>query len=262
MDLNRLKLIQKVMQSGVTLTPYEAIHLKYLMKRGLLDEAIRLAKSDDVYRDVENIRSGLTPTMANFIIRQAAEASPEEYEDLDFAYENMLRQDEGSAKNGYCGLMLLTQLRLTRAEFNRRHPRKSLLDFDSYSYYHQDIKTFNEVLGSLGENFKFLIMDIDNILTLNYFLNKLIELDDLVCLKHLKMWLSKPRSNYDEDFEFMNGAYLCCSSEIINIILDQNHQSFVNNIEGDLGGLPTDFAESSLRYVKEVLNGIIPKEKL
>lgn len=265
MDTNRTRLIQKVVQSGTKLTPYEAIHLRYLMKKEILNEAMHIVSSSDVYKEVENIRSSLTPVMSDFIIRQTAEDSPDEYENLDFAYESLFQKDEDSIKRGYCGLMLLTQLRLTRAEFandNSKKGRKRILDFESYSYYHQESKTFTETLGTLGETFKLFVMDIDIVLTLNYYLNKLIELEDLTSLKYLKMWLSKPNSNQSKDFGHLNGAYLCCSPEIINTVLDQNHKNYINNIQWDLGGLPSDFAENSLRYIKDVLNEIIPKGDL
>lgn len=264
MYLDRVSLIQKVLAKGVTLTPFEAIHLKYLSRKGILDDIPKALKSTDPYKAIEDTGSSISPYMVEFITQKAAEESHEEYFNLNYAYEYLIDQDSNSSKQGFLGLMLMTQLRLIKAEFQTapiKKVQKSLLHFSSYSYYHLEEKTFTETLETLGSTFKLLIQDIDNILTTNYYLNQLVELSDLNCLHILKMWLSKPEGS-EKDFEFMNGAYLCCGSKIISEILDYNHGSYVSSLERKVGHLPFDFEESSLKYVKDVIRGIVPEGSL
>lgn len=264
MDLNRTTLIQKVIAKGVILTPFEAIQLKYLSRKGILNELINTELSSDMYKTLEETSGPISPFMVNFICQRAREDSPDEYDKYNFAYEGILGQDDDSLKRGYMGLMLITQLRLIKAEFQNIFPekfKKPLIDFDSYSYYHQDIKTFTQVLETLGVTFRLFIQDIDNILTLNYYIGSLVELEDLDCLKLLKMWLSKPKSNHDEDFEHLNGAYLCCDEKIISLVLNNNHQSHFHCIERRVGKLPMDFESESLKYVQRTIKDIVNSAK-
>lgn len=260
MDFNRTTLIQKIMAKGIILTPFEAIHLKYLSRKGTLNELINVARTDDPYKALEERTGPISPYMVSYFTQKAQEESPDEYRIYNSVYEALISEDENCSKRAYMGLMLITQLRVIKAEFQTSFPektRKSLLEFDSYSYYHQDIKTFTEVLNTLGETFQFFIQNINSILTLNYFLSRLIDLDDLNCLRYLRMWLSKPKSNYEEDFEHLNGAYLCCSPEIIKVVLDRNHKNFVSFMERRYGRLPISFEEESLRYVHSIINETI-----
>lgn len=260
MDFNRTTLIQKIMAKGVILTPFEAIQLKYLSRKGTLNELINVARSEDPYKALEQRTGPISPYMVSFFAQKAEEESPDDYRIYNSAYEALITEDENCSKRAYMGLMLITQLRLIRAEFQTSFTEetgKSLLEFDSYSYYHQDIKTFTEVLNTLGETFQFFIQDIDSILSLNYFLSRLMDLEDLQCLRYLAMWLSKPKSNYNEDFEYLNGAYLCCTPEIIKIVLDRHHKNFVNFMERRYGRLPMSFEEESQKYVQGIIDETI-----
>lgn len=260
MDLNRTPLIQKIIAKGIVLTPFEAIQLKYLSRKGILNDLINAERSQDPYKSIEEASGPISPFMVQFIAQKAEEESPEEYRHYNFAYRSMFDQDADSSKRGYMGLMLITQLRLIKAEFQSYFPnktKKTLLDFDSHSYYHEDTKTFTQTLETLAETFRYFIQDIDNILTLNYYLSQLVELKDFVCLELLKRWLSKPKSNYEEDFKYLNGAYLCCNQKMIQLILDRNHQSYVGSLERSVGRLPMDFTQESLRYVQATINETI-----
>jgi hypothetical protein len=259
MDLNKTSLIQKIISKGVVLTPFEAIQLRYLARKGILNDLINVEREANPYLAAERATGPISPVMVNFMVQQTRAESPDEYQEYNFAYESMLDQDSNSTKQAYKGLMLITQLRLIKAEFQAAPLSKtkgSLLDFDSYSYYHHGTKTFTQTLESLGDTFKYFIQDIDNILTLNCYLHELAELKDFQCLSLLKLWLSKPIKSHDRDFEYLNGAYLCCNSEMINLVLDRNHQNYVDGLERHVGHISIDFAENSLKYVKSVLGDI------
>lgn len=260
MDLNRTTLIQKLISKGVKLTPFEAIHLKYLFRKGILNDLIGVEKTKNPYKTAEETRGPISSIMLDFLVQQTKNSSWEEFHRYNTAYEYLIDQDGNSSKMGSMGLMLITQLRLIKAEFKnsiyKKEKIKPLVDFSSYSYYHQETKTFIETLETLGQVFKLFIQDIDNILTLNFYLNQLIEIEDLDCLRFLKMWLSKPEDN-QEDFEYMNGAYLCCSPEIIQIVLDQNHHNYMYNFETKLGKIPVGFENESLSYVQSVIKEIL-----
>lgn len=256
MDLNRTSLIQKIIAKGIVLTPFEAIQLKYLSRKGTLNDLIRAEKSRDLYKSIEEANGPISPFMIQFMVQKAEEESPVEFRHYNYAYKSMFGQDETSAKRGYLGLMFITQLRLIKAEFQNYLPKtanKSLLDFDSYSYYHEDIKTFKQTLEALAETFQYFIQDIDNILTLNYYLSQLVEHGDFMSLELLRMWLSKPKYSYEENFKYLNGAYLCCNQKNIQLILNKNHQSYVWSLERHVGKLPIDFAQESLRYVQTTI---------
>lgn len=259
MDLNRNSLIQKVISKGVILTPFEAIHLKYLSRKGILNDLVDIEKAKDPYREAEETRGSISSFMLDFIVQQTKDSSWEDYHKYNSAYEYLIDQDNNSAKRGSIGLMLITQLRLISSEFSNslnNEIDKSLLNFSYYSYYHQDVKTFSEILETLAQVFKLFIQDIDNILTLNYYLRQLIEIEDLECLQFLKMWLSKPKDD-QKDFKHMNGAYLCCSPEIIQLVLDKNHQNYVYSVGRRVGKLPVGFEEESLFYVQNTIKEII-----
>lgn len=81
-----------------------------------------------------------------------------------------------------------------------------------------------------------------------------MDIEDFNCLRLLKMWLNKPASpDKSEDFEHLNEAYLCCSPEIIQVILDRNHHNYVMSLERRLGKLPLNFEEESLKYIRDVI---------
>lgn len=267
MDNNRTSLIQKIIAKGVTLTPFEAIHLKYLARKGILNDLINVEKADDPYLVAEEANGPLSPFMVDYLAGRAAEESPELYRTYNHAYEYMLDQDNSSEKWGYKGLTLLTQLRLTKSEFLRCIKKGvfiPILNFPSYSYLHQAEAPYQQTLDTLGETFRYFIQDIDDIISLNFFLHELMEPEDFNCLRLLKMWLNKPISTGNaENFEHLNGAYLCCNPEIIQIILDKNHHNYVTSLERRLGSLPLDFEEESLRYVKKTIAETIrPFKKL
>lgn len=260
MDLNRNTLIQKIITKGVILTPFESIHLKYLSRKGLINSLIEIEKTNNPHIGVNRINTPISPYMVSFIANRAAQASPDLYRQYNYAYMAIFDHDSNSEKRGYMGLMLITQLRLIRSEYQRSFRQLkniTLLDASAYSYYHLKQTTFTQTLDVLAQTFKYFIWDIDIILTLNYYLRQLIELEDLSCLKLLRAWISKPRESVDDEFTYLNGAHLCCSESNIKLLLDQHHQSFVSSLETKLNSLPIDFGEGSKQYVLNTMKQIV-----
>lgn len=260
MDFNRSPLIQKLINKGLVFTPSEAIQLKYLSRKGILNDLIQAEKAVDPYKFTEETTGPISQIWVDFLVGRSAEEFPDRYRTYNHAYEFMLDQDRCSENQGYRGLMLLTQLRLTKSEHQRYMNKDVFIElsyFPSYSYVHQSEAPYQQVLHLLGETFKYFIQDIDNILSLNFYLHELMDIEDFSCLRLLKMWLNKPASSdKSEDFEHLNEAYLCCSPEIIQIILDKNHHNYIMSLERRLGKLPLDFEEESLRYVKKTITEV------
>lgn len=279
MDNSRTSLIHKVVTKGTVFTPMETMHLKYLSRKGILKELVDVEAQSNPYIAVQEAESIISPYYISFLIDRVQREDPELYSSCNYAYEHLLDLDDGIGRLGYKGLALLTQLTSMRHEHfvrliisddsekkkqqiangfkNITHP--PIMDFSTYSFVHQKEVTFTEILSLLGETFKYFIKSIDNILTLNYYLNQLIDLEDLECLRFLKMWLNngiKPDS--EEHLKpFFNAARLCCDHSLVLYVLNDNHQNYVDSFSREVKNLPMSFGESSLQYVKDTIAATI-----
>jgi hypothetical protein len=93
----------------------------------------------------------------------------------------------------------------------------------------------------------------------------LFDLEELDCLRYLKMWLRQENPEEDLDEEepmtpFFNITQACCK-DTLDIILDEHHQKFTEMMRAKIDsfgiGLSTDFEERSLEYVKETIKNIV-----
>lgn len=269
---NRTSLIKKIVLKSSVLTPFEAIHLKYLSRKGILNELVDIEKKANPYVSAQEVRGSLSPYMVNFIVGQVYRENPQLYTTYNYAYEELFDQDDSIPKLGYKGLALLTQLISMRHEYFvclifdseskedeqqignkfKEFLHTPIMDFSSYSFIHKEEVTFTEVLKTLANTFRYFIMSIDNILTLNYLLEQLIDLDDLECLQFLKMWL-----NNNSLKPFFNAAKICCRTSNISYILNRNHQNYVESISLHIKDLPISFGHNSLQYVKNTITKTI-----
>ena len=282
MNSTRSPLIQKLITGETKLTPYEAIHLKYLSEKGTLEALIDVEKQTDPYKFAREARGSISPYFVGFMIQWAKDKDPDLFRSYNKAYEALQNEDKYSAINGFKGLTLLTQISLMRQEhsnhtfLSREYQMNKLeiikqfqntdympvTDFESYSFIHQKYVPFMVIVASLGHTFRYLYSSIDNILTLNYYLDKMVDIEDLQCLQYLKMWLNDGTANLREgEKPFFNGAEACCEQKSINIVLDKNHNNFVNHIGEFIPNLPASFAENSLQYVKDITNQTISSVK-
>jgi len=257
MDNNRVSLIRKIIAKGSILSPFEAIHLKYLSRRGLLEELVNIEREENPYTAAEDAHGTISPYYVNYLVGRTLENDPDLYRSYNYAYESLLHQDSTNEKLGYKGLMLLIQLRLLKLEHKQAMSQGkfiSFMQFQSFSPLHYRYATYEEVLGALGNTFRYFLKDVDNILTLNFYLNQLIDVNELSCLKLLKMWLNP--ENY-KGSKVLHEASLCCDEEHIQFLLDENHANYAESISRHIKNLPISFAESSLEYVKDVIEKTI-----
>lgn len=261
MYINRTSIIQKVLAKDSVITAFEAIYLKYLARKGILNDLMDVERASNPYLVARETRGPISSFMLDFIVRKVSEDDPDSYRKYNFAYTYIVNQDSNSEKLGYRGIALINQLRLMKLEYSQSMVVRSgisLENFESYSYLDQKQSSFIEILATLGETFKYFLMDIDNILTLNYYLNQIIKLEDLSCIQLLKMWLSQPLDADDrEEFSRLNGAYLCCTKDNIECVLNDNHHNFAESLKRSISDLPVSFEEQSLEYVKQQVERIV-----
>ncbi|GEM_PF-871145 len=275
MDNNRASLIKRVLSKESVLTSFEVIHLEYLNRKGILKQLLDIENQSNPYEAVRNIETIISPFYMDWIKTQATKADPEFSIILNSVYRRLWDLDDNIGIFGYKGIALLTQLTSIRhehfvnfvlnddSEKTKKEITEKLKDitsppifsFSTYSFVHQKEVTFTEVLHTLTLTFKTLIQITDNILTLNYYLDRLIELEDLDCLRFLKMWLNDGTGNLSEDDEkpFFNAALIHCNKKDILFILSENHKSYVDYLKNTFKNIPASFEENSLQYVKETI---------
>jgi hypothetical protein len=275
MDNNRKSLIHKIFSKDVVFTPLEAVHLKYLSRKGLLKELADVEAKSNPYIAAQGASSKMSSFYIGFLVNRVRQEDPELFHSYNYAYEQLLNLDDGIGRLGYKGLALLTQLTSMRHEYfvrlilsddsekmmqQLKNDFKNvasplIMRFSTYSFVHQKEVTYEETLASLGNTFQYLIRSIDNILTLNYYLDKLIDLEDLECLLFLKKWLNNGSKLDNEGYPkpFFNAARLCCSEANILRILNDDHQDYVDEFSDGIKNIPMSFGESSLQYVKETI---------
>jgi hypothetical protein len=274
MDDNRKSLIRKMFLKDVVFTPLEAIHLKYLSRKGILKELAHVELQSNPYIAAQGVANRMSPYVIGFLVDRTRREDPKLFHSYNYAYEQLLSLDDGIGRLGYKGLALLTQLTSMRHEYfvrlilsddsekmmqQLKNDFKNvasplIMRFSTHSFVHQKEVTYEETLASLGNTFQYLIRSIDNILTLNYYLEKLIDLEDLECLVFLKRWLNNgvKLSNETHPRPFFNAARLCCSEANILKIIDDDHQDFVDEFSDGIN-VPLSFGEGSFQYVKETI---------
>lgn len=262
---NQSSVIQKIISKKLELTPAEAIHLKYLSRKGVLEELVSVELEANPYIATQKAEGPISPYKADFLVNLVAQNNPETFNSYNYAYEQILQQDSNSEKRGYEGLALLTQIRLMKYEYLELvNPNKPIdfPKFESYSFLHEKQVNYSLVLSNLYQVFKYFLQDIDIILTLNFYLGRLFQPEDLTCLDLLKKWLQKP-ANYlkEEGFIALHEAFLCCDSENINTVLNKNHPKYVESVTRMLRNLSADFLDSSLQYVNDIISKTIETTK-
>lgn len=264
--------IRKIISKGVLLTPHEAIHLKYLSRKGILQRLIKQEMQTNTYQAVNESVSVISPPVVRFMCQCAQLKDPKAYAEINNAYEQLFNLDDHLGTLGYKGLTLLTQLTSMRNEYFVRLmldeqpvPSKEKIDealgdfvhlpimnFSSFSFVHQKDAQFIEVVRTLREIFSDFMKCVDNILTLNFYLDELVDLNDLDCLRYLQMWLSDGKGTENYIKPYFNAMRLFCNESHVMEILDDNHTKYIKFL-GDQINLSASFEDSSLQYIKDVI---------
>lgn len=276
MDNNYKKsLILKIANKGV-ITPYEAIHLQHLNNQYRKKQIANLQPSENIYEDYENIEPLIPGYLLDHILSFTQKQDCDLYNAYNWVANDITNLEKAIGEIGYKGIALLNEIKYARDEWCiraiedidlKRPAREKIMEYEVYSRVNQKRITFTEILESLGITLSTLMISIDIILTNNYYLQNLFELEDLNCLKYLKMWLKE--ENYEgmtteDKEEELPPFYLikgCFENGDMYFIFDENHPKNIglmrNRIDSFGLNLPSDFEQNSLNYVKETVKKIV-----
>lgn len=275
-DNYRKSLVSKIVSKGV-ITPFEAIHLQHLNNQHRRQQIANLELSENIYEDYEKIE----PLVPDYLLDRALSFPQKQDGDLYSAYRlvciDLTNLEIASGEIGYKGLALLNEIRYARDEWAirsvmdidlKRPIRENLMEYKTYSRVNQKRITFTEILESLGITISTLMMAIDVILTDNFYLENLFDLNELNCLKYLKMWIKgddrgemTDEEKEDEWSPFNNLIGDCFKGEEMYCIFDKNHSKMVSLMKNKISScglyLPSNFEENSLDYVKTTVKDIV-----
>lgn len=265
MNINNYKsLISEIAHKGI-ISPYEAIHLQYLNHQ-YVDAQVYDIKQQNPYLAVEQAPEIVSIYQLKELTSFQSELEGIEYDQYQWAANLQFYYDNTVGDIGYKGIALMNELRFSKEEYFKvarfygdTHATyiKTLCEFMIYSHVHQKIMSFSNIIDSFAFTFRLLIIIIDNILTLNYYLNELVDISKLHCLKYLTMLL-KDEEPIPDDEGFIpvifNPARVSYDI-MLETILNQNHAHFVELIHAKTipGKSDECFEERSLQYVKKVL---------
>ncbi|MFZ2993128.1 MAG: hypothetical protein WA061_05415 [Microgenomates group bacterium] len=266
-------LIEQIASSR-TLTPYEAIKIQYLDRKYRFEQVEKITHWTNTYIDVNNLPTILSPYQLKSITTFESSYKGEEYDCYQWVANNLFEMDVNCGEVAYKGLVLLQELRTLRADCITNMLMKShraepitgtLLEFTGYSYINQKRMTYVELVESFTTILHLFIQIADDILTLNYFLKRLVDEKELKCLEYLKMWFSQVEKSPEEKEEdkFLSTTVdknHSCYDVLFSLIIDQNHPDYVafmkHELEAKALRFPHNFKEDSLEYVMNTIKDL------
>lgn len=264
MAQDRQTLIAKIAHKGV-ITPYEAIYLQYLNKQHLKEQEPDIEKWENPYVAADKISQLYTDYDLSMFLTFDTLEDISLYDGYRWAANTMTRLDRTIGELGYKAVALLNELRYFQSEYAISISQKieenvtiegTLFEFSTYSRVYQQQMTFTRIFESFIDTMNFLVISIDNILTLNYYLQTMADQEDFSSLKFLQMLLTEEEVA-DEDKE-INFAKLCYG-QVVTTSLENNHKQFVSFMRTQLSAISSErleesFEEKSLEYVKRQLS--------
>jgi hypothetical protein len=271
MNNNKKSLIANLVGKGVV-NAYEAIHIQHLNNQHVRQQMPDVQAWNNLYLAVENVPTLLSPGQIKLLLSFQNQQDGELYEAYRWAASYLSHLDSNIGDVLYKAIALQNELRYMRDENVLRiitdnqmgKPITGTLhDYVGYSYVHQKRMKFSDIVESFALNFKLLAMSIDNIFTLNYYLNGLYALEDLRCLQYLEMLLIEDKPLTSEQAEDMNpifNASRLCMEQTFHFIIDRNHSEFVELMKNKLSPhgvmLQASFEGESLQIVKDTVTDI------
>lgn len=266
MAQDRQTLIAKIAHKGV-ITPYEAIYLQYLNKQHIKEQEPDIEKWENPYVAADKISQLYTDYDLSMFLTFETLEDISLYDAYRWAANTMTRLDRNIGELGYKGVALLNELRYFQNEYAMAISQViedgtpiegTLFEFSAYSRVYQQKMTFTQILESFIDTVNFLVMSIDNILTLNYYLHTMADHEDFSSLKFLHMLFTEEEVA-EEDKE-INFAKLCFD-QVLATSLENNHKQFVSFMRTQLSAISSErleetFEEKSLEYVKRLLQQI------
>lgn len=255
-------LLAKVTAKGV-ITPFEAINLQYLCKQQMLNEARNKSNINNEYFEIMDMKSPLSDL--TLILQTSGHVGLHNL--YAWLYDLLFDFDLTSSDFGHKGLAFIYELNRIYEQYTSKFKTskelqtasyKELQDQKIFSMICQQDKTYSDLTVEFIKTYRNLVSVIDNVLTLNYYLQELIELSDLDCLKHFTSWFVKdvdpPKNMFlITAFDLPKMFY----KELLGVMLEDNHHNFIQYLRYKAfykgAKLPEDFEKSSLAYVKEVI---------
>jgi hypothetical protein len=274
MDNNKKSLLDKIAGSEA-ITPFEAIHLQHLGYKQTHSQTPDVETYPNPYIAAENIPEAINQYALKRILSFKTIYEGQRYDAYRWAAIQLSNIDGGIADIGYKGIALMNELRYIRSDFvtnfiletrDKQEFKGTLFEHSGYSQIHQKQMTYTEILNAFGYNMRFFIMSIDDILTLSHYLYGIMETEDLRCLEYLNMWLAEDKSVPEEERDSLSNVARISFRELFEIIVTENHSEFVEYMKQKLASfqmeLSINFGDSSLEYVKEVVEKIMTENKL
>ncbi len=261
MNLKAQSLIAKVAAKGI-ITPFEALNIQYLCRKQMLDDAHSKSNINNQYSEIMEMQSqvsGLT------LVFQTGDESWL-YSLYYWTYSMLVYFDITSSDFGHKGLVFIYELNRVYEQYTSQFKTLKELQIASYqelqdqkffSMICQQDKTYNDLTIEFVKNYHNLVNIIDNVLTLNYYLQELIEIPDLDCLKHFTRLFLKDVDSTKNMFQLtaFDLPYMCY--ELLGVMLEDNHHNFIEYMKHKVYekgfNLRDDFEARSLTYVKAVI---------
>src|SRR3989338_5834937 len=264
MENTKQSLIAKIVRKGI-ITPYEAIYLQYLNRKHMQEQELDVEKWENIYIAAENVSELFSqPDLKNILAFQSLNDATL-YDSYRWAANYMTKLDTHTGDIGYRATALLNELRLMRSEnamLITRNLRESkaiegtLFEFTAYSQTYGKVITFEESIALFTESLSLLLMSIDNILTLNYYLKTMVEQEEFNCLRFLRMILSEERQTTKDEEDPLNVTQLFYK-QLVDPIIETNHEKFIEFMKREFSSfsitLDDTFQEGSLLYVRKSL---------
>jgi hypothetical protein len=251
-------------------TPYEAILIQYLNRKYMAQQVPDISIDANFYASTSDIRTLYSQQDLKQILAFNTLSDAQEYDAYKWTADLLVQYDTDSKETAYRAIALLSELRYFRDESlinfltNKDHiVKESLQHFVTFSHVHQKRMSFYEIIYSFIFSLEILTMTVDNVLTLNHFLNGMVENEDLLCLTNLIKILNMNDNESDDDNQLMAFFNIVGFDHkiLFNQILSINHPRFINVMQDKLSlfnwQLSPSFNKNSLDYVKKTVSEAI-----
>lgn len=256
-------LIAKIAGKGVV-TPYEAIYLQYLNKLHVKEQTPDVERWENPYVAVEKVSNIYSQYDLKRLLTFQTIEEANQYDVYRWAANLMVILDAGAGELGFKAIALFNEVRYLQSQYvltvsrdlrNDVKTEGTIFEFSGYSQIHQRVMTFAQAVAAFALNFNHLLVSIDDILTLNYYLRSMVKQEEYHCLKFLSILLAEEKVESEED-KGTNISHLCYQ-EIVDELIENNHQEFMTfmkwKVESFNVTLNESFSEGSLEYVKKSL---------
>ncbi len=263
MNIQSQSIISKIVEKGVV-TPFEAMYVQYLSRQYILKQMPDIDYWGNPYLAADNVPEVIKDYQLKTLLSFQTLADGQLYDSYQWSANHLRSLDDGCVELGYKGIAILNELRYMRDEsvidclmskYRENNSTRTLFDQVNYSLVFQKSMSFKELIEEFVLVFRFMIISIDNIFSLNWYLNGLIPIDELKCIQYIHNWLVPKKVYLDESEQDSSGMFniaRLCFPNYKDIVI-QNHGQFCYFLKREFASksiyLPKHFEESSRGYV-------------